>query len=131
MLLLIYILFLLLKVILFSLIFDLVFLSLPNISFVSFFVLVPIKSFTSGLFSDLPTLSCISRCFCCALVLVGAFITLPLTTCKSFLGCNEPSTVYKSLFTSSTLCVSILKLSLYPLCCLCITGVRTLSPISN
>ncbi len=32
------------------------------------------KSFTSGLFNDLPTLSCISRCFCCALVLVGALL---------------------------------------------------------
>ena len=74
---------------------DLVFLSLSNISFVSFFVLVPTKSFTSGLFNDLPTLSCISRCFCCVLVLVGAFLTLPFTSCKSFLVCNEPSTVYK------------------------------------
>ena len=52
---------------------DLVFLVLSVISFVSFFVFTPDKSFSSGLFNDLPTLSCISF-FCCALVSDGAFI---------------------------------------------------------
>ncbi len=54
---------------------ELVFLSFSNISFVSFSVLVPTKSFTSGLFNNLPTLSCRTCCFCCAFVLVGSFIT--------------------------------------------------------
>ncbi len=57
---------LLLKLIVELVVCDLVFLSLSNFSFASFFVLVPTKSFTSGLFNDLPTLSCISCCFCCA-----------------------------------------------------------------
>ncbi len=61
----------------FSFICDLVFLSLSMISFVSFFVLMPTKSFTSGLFDDLPILPTISRitcCFCYALVLVGGLL---------------------------------------------------------
>jgi hypothetical protein len=63
----------------------LAFLSLSNMYFVSFFVLVRTKSFTPGLFHYLPTLTGISCCFCCALVLVGAFIRLPFTSLNLFL----------------------------------------------
>ncbi len=45
--------------------------------------------------------------FCCVLVFVGALIILLFTSCKSFLGCNDPSAVYNR--------VSILKFSLCPI----------------
>ncbi len=72
-----YLVFLFLKVIFVPDVCERVVLPLSNISFVSLFVLIPTKSLTSGLLSDFPTLSCISCCFCCALVLVGALMTLP------------------------------------------------------
>ena len=73
-------------------------------------------------------------CSSCYLVMVGALTIFPETKSKSFLGLTNHQhylILYLFPLLDDCWCISILKLSLYPLWCLCITETLTSSQPFN